>query len=304
MRSSSLIFVLLLVLAATAACERAVRPFRPHDKSIDNPLLLLSTSAGLTIAPTVGAAPAMREPLARAVAEALGRLDVPASASNPTANAILVESEALVSNLSAAAPRLVVHWNLSDPKKLVAGSFKSETPIDLEEWASGGSNLAEQIADTAALGIAALFQEAQRDQISKQIPENPVTLAIAEIVGAPDNDNNNLRVALQTVLQQAGVLLVDDPNSATATLRGSVEIASAGENRARLVIVWTLNSANGGTIGTLRQDNTVAKADLSERWANLAYDIAFAATDAITGILAQIDVSGESRPVGITETAE
>ena len=304
MRYSGLIFVLLLALVTTAACERAVRPFQPPDKSIDNPLLQLSTSAGLAIAPTVGAAPAMREPLARAVATALGRLDVPASASNPTANAILVESEALVSDHSAAAPTLIVHWNLSDPKKLVAGSFKSEMPIDLEEWASGGTSLAERIADTAAHGIAALFQKAQREQIRKQIPENPVTLAIAEIAGAPDNDNNTLRVAFQTVLKQAGVRLVDDPNSATATLRGSVKMTSAGEGRTRLVIVWTLSSTDGGTIGTLRQDNTVAKADLSERWANVVYDIAFAAADAIAGILEQIDASGESHPIGAAETAK
>ena len=304
MRYSGPIFALLLVLAATAACERAVRPFRPHDKSIDNPLLQLSTSAGLAIAPTVGAAPAMREPLARAVAAALGRLDVPASASNPTANAILVESEAIVSDHSATPASLIIHWNLSDPQESVAGSFKLEMPIIPEEWAVGAPNLVEQIADTSAHGIAALFQADQREQISAKTPKIPVTLAIAEIEGGPGNDSNTLRVAFQAVLKQAGVLLAEDPSSASATLHGSVEMTSAGEGRTRLVIFWTLSSTDGSTIGTLRQDNTVATVDLTERWVDLVYDIAFATADAITGILAQIDAAGEIRAIDAVGTAE
>jgi len=304
MRYSGLIFVFLLALVTTTACERAVRPFRPHDKSIDNPLLRLSTSVGLAIAPTVGATPAMREPLARAVAAALGRLDLPASVASPTTDAILVESEAIVSDYSATPASLIIHWNLSDPQKSVAGSFKLEMPINPEDWTVGAPNLVEQIADISAHGIAALFQADQREQIGAKTPHIPVTLAIGEIQGAPDNDSNILRVAFQTVLKQTGVLLVEDPTSASATLRGSVEMSSAGEGRTRLVIVWTLSSTDSGTIGTLRQDNTVAKAELSERWANVVYDIAFAAADAITGILEQIEVSGESHSIGAVETAK
>ena len=303
MRFSGLIVVFLLALVTTAACERAVRPFQPHDKSVDNPLLRLATSVGLVIAPTVGTTSAMREPLARAVAAALGRLDLPASVASLTADAIIVDSQALVSDQSATLSSLIIHWNLSDPQGSVAGSFKLEMPINPEEWAVGAPNLAEQIADTSAHGIAALFQADQREQITAKTPNIPVTLAIAQIEGAPDNDSNSLRVAFQTVLKQAGVLLAEDPNSASATLHGSVELTSAGDGRTRLVIVWTLSSADGGTIGTLRQDNTVAKADLSERWANMVYDIAFAAADAIAGILEQIDASGESHPAGAAETA-
>ena len=304
MRYSGLILVLLVALATTAACERAVRPFRPYDKSVDNPLLRLSTSVGLAIAPTVGATPAMREPLARAVVAALDRLDLPASVANPTVNAKLVESQAFVSDHSTMQASLIIHWNLSDPRESAASSYKLEMPINAEEWALGAPGLVKQIANTAAHGIAALIQTDQSEQIIASSPNTSVTLVIAEIEGVPDIDSDNLRVAFQTVLKQAGVLLVENSASASATLRGSVDMTSVGEGRTRLVIVWTLSSADGDELGTLRQDNTVAKADLSERWAIMVYDIAFAAADAITGILEQIDVSGVNHPIGGAETAK
>jgi hypothetical protein len=304
MRYSGLILVLLVALTTTAACERAVRPFRPHDKSVDNPLLRLPTSVGLAIAPTVGATPAMREPLARALVAALDRLDISASVANPTADAIHVESQALVSNRSAMQASLIIHWNLSDPQESAAGSYKLEMPISAEEWVLGAPGLVKQIANTAAHGIATLIQADQREQIIAKAPNSLVTLAIAEIEGVPDNDSDILRVAFQTVLKQVGVLLVENSTLASATLRGSVNLISVGEGRTRLVIVWTLSSADGDELGTLSQDNTVAKAHLSERWANMVYDIAFAAADAITGILEQIDVSGVNHPIGGAGTAK
>jgi hypothetical protein len=304
MRYSGLILALLVALATTAACERAVRPFRPHDKSVDNPLLRLSTSVGLAVAPTVGATPAMREPLARAVVAALDRLDLPASVANPAVNAILVESQAFVSDHSTTQASLIIHWNLSVPQESAVGSYKQEMPINAEEWALGAPGLVKQIANAAAHGIAALIQADQREQIIAKAPNTPVTLLVAEIEGVSDNDSDILRVAFQTVLRQAGVLLAENPTPASATLSGSVDMTSVDEGRTRLVIVWTLSSAEGDELGTLRQDNTVAKADLSERWANMVYDIAFAAADAITGILEQIDVSGVNHPIGGTETAK
>ena len=67
-----------------------------------------------------------------------------------------------------------------------------------------------------------------------------------------------LHNGFQTVLKQVGILLVEGSILASATLYGFVEMSGTGESQTRLVIVWVLNSADGNTIGTLRQDNTVA----------------------------------------------
>jgi hypothetical protein len=301
---SALTLVFLLVLAMTAACERAVRPFRPHDKSMENPLLQLSTSAGLAVMPTDGATLAASAPLAKAVAAALGRLDLPASAANSPPGAILVESQASISDESAASSTLRIHWTLSDPKQSVAGTFESEMPINREEWKIGAPSLIEQIADAAARGIATLFQNDQREQIGSQLPQIPVTLAIAGVDGAPGDEGDALLLAFRTVLTQAGIRIVDAPNTASAILRGSVEKTGAGKGRTRLVIVWTLSATNGQTIGTLRQDNTIEKVDLSERWGSLVYDIAFAAADSIAVILEEFDAAAKIDAIGAEKTVK
>jgi len=91
-----------------------------------------------------------------------------------------------------------------------------------------------------------------------QTHKHHVTLLLTEIGDISAHDNIILHDGFQTVLKQASILLVEGSILASATLYGSVEMTGTGESQTRLVIVWVLSSADGNTIGTLRQDNTVA----------------------------------------------
>ncbi len=298
-RYSGLAFVVLAAVVATSACEPALRPFRPPDKSIENPLLQLSASAGLVVAPTRGVAPAVSERLTVAVAAALGRLDLPASTDTLVSEAILVESQATITESAGTSPTLTIHWILSDPKLAVAGAYDTRMQIDGDQWSNGRPALLEQIADAAARGIARLIHDNQPQTIAAP---TPVTLAIARIDGKSRDDNEALLLAFSTVLEEAGVPIVDDPTTATAILRGAIEVTGAEADRQRIVIVWTLSEATGRTVGTLRQDNTVQKSELAGHWDELVYDIAFAAADAIVEILKQLDAAEEVQRIGTEET--
>ena len=299
MRFSGPALVVLAALVATSACESALRPFRPPDKSIENPLLQLSASAGLVVAPTRGVTPIVSERLAEATAAALGRLDLPASTDTLRGDAILIESQATISETAGTSPMLIIHWTLSDPKLAVAGAYDTRMQIDRDQWSGGRPALLEQIADAAAQGIARLIHENQPQTLAAPAP---VTLAIAGIDGTYRNDNQALLLAFRTVLEAAGVPIVDDPATATAILRGAIEVTGAEADRQRIVIVWTLSEAGGRKVGTLRQDNTIQKDELAGRWDELVYDIAFAAADAIVEILKQIETAEEFHRIGSEET--
>ena len=301
MRLSGPTFIVLLALFVVTACEPALRPFRPHDKSIENPLLQLTASAGLVITPTLGLAPGVSERLAEAVAVALGRLDLPASTDTARSDAILVESQAVISETAGSSEMLIIHWTLSDPRLAVAGSYDTRMQIDHDQLSSGTPALLEQIADATAHGIARLIQENQPQRVAAP---RPLTLAIAGIDGAFRDDNQTLLLAFRTVLEEAGVPIVDDPANATAILRGTIEVSGAEADRQQIVIVWTLSEAGGRTVGTLRQDNTVKQGELTGRWDELVYDIAFAAADAIVEILKQIDAAEQFHRIGSEETLQ
>ena len=299
MRFSGPTIVVLVVLVVTAACEPALRPFRPPDKSLENPLLQLFTSAGIVVAATVGVEPAVGENLAKAVARALGRFDVPASTAETTREAILVESKATISENENTQPTLSIHWTLSDPKFAVSGTYETRMQVNPDRWISGSPALVERIAEEAARGIAELIHGNHAQSVATPAR---ITMALAGIDGPFGDDNQSLLLAFRTVLEEAGVSIVDDPATATASLRGAIEVTSAHADRERIVIVWTLSETGGRTVGTLRQDNTVKKGELAARWGELVYDIAFAAADAIVEILKQIDAAEKIQRIGTEET--
>ena len=194
LRISKLSLFVLVVLLATAACAPALRPFRPHDKSIENPLLQLSTSAGFTIAPTQGVAPAVGGRLAEEVVVALNNFALAASTAAPTGDAILVESQSRIAENKHGAPRLTIRWTLSDPRLTVAGTYDLQMPIVPDQWTGGSPALLKLIAADAARGIANLLHGTTQQTIASRAP---VTLAIVGIDGIFNDDRQALLIAFR-----------------------------------------------------------------------------------------------------------
>ncbi|SBW03818.1 exported hypothetical protein [uncultured Alphaproteobacteria bacterium] len=118
--------------------------------------------------------------------------------------------------------------------------------------------------------------------------------------GAGSDGNTLLRFAMIGHLRRAGMQpVVKAEDGAPWAVKGTVDVGPArtigtAEVR-RIAIVWTVKDADGRTLGTFEQGNTVPAAALARAWGAAAEAIAAAAAP---GIAATIDKARAARDAG------
>lgn len=284
-----LVPVLLLVMAA---CGPLPRPFKAAEgQGIESPFDASRDSAGIVIAPVVGAPPVFAGPLADMLAEKLAGKGIPATTGGAIRNAYLLEG---VTAGPAVDGQLAIDWNLSDQAGSIVSGFSTRHALPSDAMQTGAADSIDAIAKVVAVAVSdSLLGPAV---VAQAVPERlPPGIAVVAVEGAPGDGNAALKTAFEAVLRRAGLPVVDDPAQAAIRIFGKVDLTPAGNGTEDLLIAWTLRDPDGAEIGVLTQSNAVPQGKLDVEWGSLAYDITIAMIDGVARVLHVIDDAEDIR---------
>ena len=254
----------ILGLAALAACGPIPRPFQPDHKPpppVSDDLFV--SRAGIAVTAPQALAEADAETLAAAIAHALTKHDIIATA-GPGNRASLV--------LSARAQGSTLHWRLASP----GGAIFTELTLDYDAAAAPLAH-----AHTLAAHIADRLRPSPDPATDAAQP----TLTVLPVDGAPGDGRGALSRAMAHALAANGYIVSPDLAEATLLLAGSVYVSAAGTSREAVAIEWTLMRLDGRRLGTVAQENTIPAGSLDGRWGPTAQAVALAGVDGVVALL-------------------
>ncbi|HEX4111099.1 MAG TPA: hypothetical protein VH020_01050 [Stellaceae bacterium] len=274
--------VLALLLAA---CQPLPHPFADNHPPPSSPIMSPPDAVGILVQPVTGApGPVAAAALAKAMADALCKEDVPADtdASNRRSYRLATRVRAQPSGGDRA--RVAVDWVLAAADGHVVGRETVTQEVPAAAFLRGDSAIAKALVAKPA---SALARRVEGDAPVEHIPHAPV-VALAPVTGAPGDGGHALSLAIGNGLQRAGIELKDQPDGhANYLLVGKVDIGAITAGHQEVKIVWTVSRAGGGEIGQVSQENAVPAGSLDGAWGDTAYDVASAALGGIVALIQQ-----------------
>ena len=116
-------------------------------------------------------------------------------------------------------------------------------------------------------------------------PPGEIMALVAPVSGAPGDGQKSLTAALKKRLFAGGVKLASVPARNVYTVKGSVVMANASGGKQNIRIEWQVLDPNGKKLGTVSQQNTIAKGALNGPWGPIADAAAGAAADGIIKLI-------------------
>ncbi len=113
----------------------------------------------------------------------------------------------------------------------------------------------------------------------------PVYTYVAPVSGAPGDGRTSLTDALRKHLAASGAKLASSSGRNVYSVRGRVSLRDAGAGKQTIRIDWRVSDPKGKRLGTVTQQNTIAKGSLSGHWGPVANAAAGAATDGILKLI-------------------
>ena len=292
LRHALVLPLLLLLLAALAACGALPRPFLPEDKT-GNPLLAPIEGQSLEVLPLQGHAPDLPLGGAAYIAEGLAAYGLTVTVGGRTAQSRLLLGVAAVTPASSLSDYVVISWEVYAPGGSLLGRYAQQTEVPKNRWLAGDADTLRLVGLDAGpvLGPIAAGPE--------QVPESGASIAagadggrpriaLAGVQGAPGDGGRSLPRALASVLTQRGFLVVDQPLAGDLVVEGVIETAPAGEGREEITLAWRLlDGPAGEKLGEVQQGNVIPAGSLDGAWGDVAALIAVGAADGIVDLLAQ-----------------
>jgi hypothetical protein len=169
-------------------------------------------------------------------------------------------------------------WSLVDQKTLKA--IATKTVADLGAWLPKQSS---QATPVAAKTPAAATQRAS----SSSVPAKPGEFfaMVPAVKGAPGDGQKSLTVALKKQLFSKGVKLTNSKGTNVYTVAGLVKLDNMSDDKEKIAIQWNVSDPSGKKLGTVSQENTIAKGSLNTQWGKNADAAAAAAADGIIKLL-------------------
>ena len=274
-----------------SSCGPLPKPFQ-HKSSDTNPLLDVRDGYGVHVTLLASTLVPMGGRLAGAVAEALGRRNIPASANPEMApSRYALRGVVVRSSGGAANYHLNIHWQLYEPggpdPQEPLGSYQQKVENRWWRGQQGGDpRLIAEIGDEVARPVAALLQDA--DDTVRPVAATgpgPAGLLVPAVTGAPGDGNKSLTIAIRQAMRGVDILVTEDPRQAARQLQGQVEVGEASEGRQTVRVTWIVGNAEGREIGRAVQKNVIKAGSLDARWGQTAAMIAAAALPGIQAVL-------------------
>ncbi|MDW8443592.1 MAG: hypothetical protein RML45_04240 [Acetobacteraceae bacterium] len=283
--------VLLITLAAAAACGRLPMPFERTPEAGSATELTRSPPARIVVPPStsLGLTEEAARRFAVFLAEALQEREVPA-----TAAGILRPRYRLLASAEPAAGVVRLTYTLVDGEGLALGAAGGPRPLPAGPWAGGEEGVLRRAAAEAAPAIAELLARVDastRLSASATPGARAPTLRLAGVRGAPGDGNVALARALRTALAREG-LVVQEGAAAEFDLEGRVSVTDLPRRQQRVEIIWTVSRADGTELGTVTQLNEIPRGTLDGLWADVAVVVANQAAGGVAEVIRRARAGG------------
>ena len=283
---------LLLAGLALAGCTPLPKPFQPVGKG-DNDLLKLPAHTGVAVAPVTGDVPGDGTALARAMAKALRRQNLPATVGSGNA-----QTRWLLGNVARAnaadgdgdddgeSVRLTFTWELYDPKGERVGRVTRTHDVASPPWTAANGAALGRLVQPAAGKIAGMIQGTA--PATGDLPGYPegTRLVVGEIRGEPAAATRALAQALAQRLRQRDLPLSDRAKPGDVVIEGRLQLGASNGTDRPMELVWILQRAGeSGRMGDLRQANRVPDSAVEKGWDRLAGLVTRAAVPGVLQVI-------------------
>lgn len=184
----------------------------------------------------------------------------------------------------------VIVWRLFDRDTVRREQFTTTYTGDTADTLH--PTLGDQASYVTEKVVAALSLGGGKAGAAEGSGDVPV-VRVGRIGGAPGDGNRSLGLALEGALRAKGAKIERDQVSGAWRVDCAVRVTPIDAQQERVKLVWTLVAADGQSVGTLVQENPVARGRLRQKWGEVAAYAAEAAADGIWQVLQQIPAPGE-----------
>ncbi|MFC3229625.1 hypothetical protein ACFOGJ_20420 [Marinibaculum pumilum] len=279
LRPTRLLLAGLALCLALTACQPLPRPFQPDDKRVSAAhLRALVANSLFIVEPLAGVPEEPGQAFATALADALQRKEVPATARHVSGDR---PAAAIAATVTAQPPPgatgpLQIDYRMvavdggtrevaRDELTVQADAFRAAEPALMASLAERG---ARRLMDTA-------FRGARPPQAPAPAPEAPKAAPTArffvfDVSGAPGDGNAALARSMKRILTASGVPFAPEMTAEAYILAGSVAMKAAGQGQEQVTIDWTLFAPDGEEIGTVTVENLVPQGSLDGAWGPIA----------------------------------
>ena len=278
-------FAGILLVLALAACQGAAQtPSATGDAKRGPPALTPQDSVGIFVMPVTGAPQPAATDIAQAMAEALQKADVPASAVASNRRSFRLSSTVTMLAAGDNSEAIIITWTLADADGRKLGGAESNTTASEESWRRGGDEIAQALAGPAAPEIAKLVES---DAPLPQGNASPV-VALGTVSGAPGDGDTALVRAMSAALGRIHVALAGpDGGKPDFTLSAEVEVAPPDGKNQKVKVSWALIRPDGSEVGRVNQENAVPAGSLDTFWGDIAYAVTAAAAPGVRQLIEQ-----------------
>ncbi|HEV2336973.1 MAG TPA: hypothetical protein VGS13_15820 [Stellaceae bacterium] len=284
-RKGSRYLAILALPAFAAACQPL-----PHPFAGDRPpaaLLRVRDVAGVWIAPIEGSPPALADKLTAAMAKALLKHDIPASDKTTSLGSYQLYGRVAEAPTRQRSATVTAYWRLYNAKGGTVGEHSAKVEADAAALEAGDTNAVERLAASSADGLAPMLEEEAPVEAAESGESRRTRIAIGDIKGAPGDGATSLANAVAAVLKRQDLTIVEKGQPADLTIDGEVTVTPSKPHQQHVKIVWHVERAGGGEIGTVGQENDVPGGLLDGPWGDLAYNVAIAAGDGLMQLVAR-----------------
>jgi hypothetical protein len=275
-----------------ASCGPVPKPFRRPDAP-PAALVRASGSQGVRIGLPSGTTEPMAKLIAKAVADELTRMDIPAQTGPEGKLRYLLKADV---GPGAGASPARIHWQLLEKNNELFYDFYQDVEASEWEWQLGSPKVIEQIGEETARLIA----DAVAPPDDTLEPTKPLARGVwvRPIEGAPGDGDVSLTRAMRFALMGADVAVTSEPDAARHQLKGEVAVGPPRDNSQSVEIRWTVLYPDGGVAGSAVQRNQVPVGTFEGRWGETASIIAAAAVPGVKDVLIRAEETVRVRMAG------
>ena len=280
----------LLALLALAACNSPPLPIM--GRTAPPAALSPPDSAGIYVLPAEHAPASAATALADAMAAALQKSDIPASARASNRDSYRLQPTATVTPGTGSRETVGVEWRLRGADGKLVGSASSRLDVEAGAWQHGDDKLAAALAAPAAPVIAKLVES------NLPLPQGQLMpmVALRAVTGAPGDGDRSLTQAMSVALERSNLALATAPaDKEDFIVTGTVEVGAASGTQQQVRITWVLLRPDGSEVGRVKQQNAVPAGSLDGAWGEVAYAVTSAAAPGVRRLIEEGGLSAAGR---------
>jgi hypothetical protein len=281
-------FLALGVLALLAACQPLPQPFQPSAQEKGAAVAMLPKDThGISILEISGLPSALSGPLRAAIAQRLRDEDIPAAVDIGHRGAFLLRGEASLTPLSPQEEEVQIAWFLVPPD---GGDVRMINRRDAIPRGQAQNPTIPQL-DRIARGVTTALVPMLNPTVAEA--QGVRGVSVWGVDGAPGDGKLALKRALEFILRENGVPIVERDTPEALVVSGTVSLAKPVSGVQLIRLRWVLLMPDGSELGTVEQENQIPAGSLDNNWGEAAI---FAAEGAFEGLAALLEKAPPLKP--------